>query len=353
MHSRHGHPGPAGNPSGTSSAAAAPTCGPIRRPIAAVVLVTVLASGLPALEPLGFRAIFDRLGGAGGAGKGARELLGPVVFLAALWLLRYVLDLGLGHGRLAGAAARPPRPAGRGHRPAAHAAARLPPGSRRGRDDDPARPGRGLAHGGPRAAHLPGDAGRHLRRRSPLAIMLHLSPLLAHPRGGLRGAADAARPAAHGPARRSREGRARPLVHRVRALPAGAPGHPHGQGLRARGGRARPVHRLGGRRAARGARQPDRGGAPLGGARRVGQHRPHRRARRGRGAGAPGAHRHRHPGGVPRLRGRALRAGADAARALRDRAQGRARPRRDLRRARRRGHRPRPGGAGPRAGAAR
>jgi len=70
-----------------------PYLSPYSRPIAAVVAVTVVASGLPALEPLGFRAVFDRLGGGLGAGEGARALVGPVIFLASLWLLRYAADL--------------------------------------------------------------------------------------------------------------------------------------------------------------------------------------------------------------------------------------------------------------------
>lgn len=68
---------------------------PYSRSIAAVVLVTILSSSLPALEPLGFRAVFDRLGGVHAAAPAAveRALLGPVIFLTALWLLRYVFDL--------------------------------------------------------------------------------------------------------------------------------------------------------------------------------------------------------------------------------------------------------------------
>ena len=65
---------------------------PYARPIALVVGITVLASGLPALEPLGLRAVFDRRAAGGGAAA-ARALLGPVVFLAGLWIARYVLDL--------------------------------------------------------------------------------------------------------------------------------------------------------------------------------------------------------------------------------------------------------------------
>jgi ATP-binding cassette subfamily B protein len=71
-------------------------CRPYLRPharsIGVVVAVTVLASGLPALEPLGLRAVFDRLGAAKGSG-GAGLLVGPVVLLAALWVVRYGLDL--------------------------------------------------------------------------------------------------------------------------------------------------------------------------------------------------------------------------------------------------------------------
>ena len=62
---------------------------PYARPIALVVLITVLSSGLPALEPLGFRAIFDLLG----AHEEVRALALPVSLLAGLWLLRYVCDL--------------------------------------------------------------------------------------------------------------------------------------------------------------------------------------------------------------------------------------------------------------------
>jgi ATP-binding cassette subfamily B protein len=65
---------------------------PHARSIGVVLAVTVLASGLPALEPLGLRAVFDRLGAAA-KGAGAGVLLGPVVFLAVLWVVRYALDL--------------------------------------------------------------------------------------------------------------------------------------------------------------------------------------------------------------------------------------------------------------------
>src|SRR5579871_3366817 len=71
-------------------------CRPYLRPharsIGAVLGVTVLASGLPALEPLGLRAVFDRLGAAT-AGAGAEVLAWPVVLLALLWVVRYGLDL--------------------------------------------------------------------------------------------------------------------------------------------------------------------------------------------------------------------------------------------------------------------
>ncbi len=71
-----------------------PYLSPYARPITAVVAITILASGLPALEPLGFRAVFDRIGEASkGAPPGAGVLVGPVIFLVALWLLRYALDL--------------------------------------------------------------------------------------------------------------------------------------------------------------------------------------------------------------------------------------------------------------------
>jgi ATP-binding cassette subfamily B protein len=72
-------------------------CRPFLRPygrsIALVLGITVVASGLPALEPLGLRAIFDRLAGGGGLER-ARVLAGPVVFLMGLWIARYLLDLG-------------------------------------------------------------------------------------------------------------------------------------------------------------------------------------------------------------------------------------------------------------------
>jgi ATP-binding cassette subfamily B protein len=65
---------------------------PYARPIAAVVGVTILASGLPALEPLGFRAVFDRIGARADTAA-LYALAYPVAFLVALWLLRYALDL--------------------------------------------------------------------------------------------------------------------------------------------------------------------------------------------------------------------------------------------------------------------
>jgi ATP-binding cassette subfamily B protein len=65
---------------------------PYARPIALVVGITVLASGLPALEPLGLRAVFDRLTAGGGVAV-ASALIGPIVFLVGLWISRYVLDL--------------------------------------------------------------------------------------------------------------------------------------------------------------------------------------------------------------------------------------------------------------------
>src|SRR4051794_30305895 len=90
---------------------------PYSRPIAAVVIITILSSGLPALEPLGFRAIFDRIGGV--PAGAARALLGPVAFLFGLWLVRYGFDLVT--ARLAWRG-RPPGP----HDPLAQAPARLP-----------------------------------------------------------------------------------------------------------------------------------------------------------------------------------------------------------------------------------
>ncbi|APR82326.1 ABC transporter, ATP-binding/permease protein [Minicystis rosea] len=60
-----------------------------------MLAVTVVSSGLPALEPLGFRAIFDRISGMARQQNMSHPdvLLVPVVALAALWLTRYVLDL--------------------------------------------------------------------------------------------------------------------------------------------------------------------------------------------------------------------------------------------------------------------
>src|SRR4051812_60751 len=66
---------------------------PYKASVAAVVAITVVSSGLPAIEPLGHRAIFDRLGGVAGRALDARALAWPVLFLAALWALRYVFDL--------------------------------------------------------------------------------------------------------------------------------------------------------------------------------------------------------------------------------------------------------------------
>jgi ATP-binding cassette subfamily B protein len=73
-------------------------CLPYLRPyskgIFVVLAVTVVSSGLPALEPLGFRAIFDRIGGPlRHRGAGAEVLIAPVIALFALWFSRYVLDL--------------------------------------------------------------------------------------------------------------------------------------------------------------------------------------------------------------------------------------------------------------------
>lgn len=69
-------------------------CVPFLRPyarwIGVVLAITVASSGLPALEPLGMRAIFDRLGDA--PQGGARILMGPVACLAALWAARHVLE---------------------------------------------------------------------------------------------------------------------------------------------------------------------------------------------------------------------------------------------------------------------
>jgi len=69
-------------------------CLPFLRPyarwIALVLAITVAGSGLPALEPLGMRAIFDRLGDT--PQGGTRVLLGPVAFLAAIWAARYVFE---------------------------------------------------------------------------------------------------------------------------------------------------------------------------------------------------------------------------------------------------------------------
>jgi ATP-binding cassette subfamily B protein len=61
---------------------------PYARRIALVLALTVIASGLPALEPLGLRAIFDHLVDS----PTARALVGPVLFLASLGVIRYALD---------------------------------------------------------------------------------------------------------------------------------------------------------------------------------------------------------------------------------------------------------------------
>lgn len=67
---------------------------PYKRSIGIVLAVTVVASGLPALEPLGHRAIFNRIAPiAKRQGHGVTALLVPIALLAALWLARYVLDI--------------------------------------------------------------------------------------------------------------------------------------------------------------------------------------------------------------------------------------------------------------------
>jgi len=67
---------------------------PYARRIFVVLAVTVVSSGLPALEPLGLRAIFDRIGAPlRHRGAGAEALIPPVVALVVLWLSRYALDL--------------------------------------------------------------------------------------------------------------------------------------------------------------------------------------------------------------------------------------------------------------------
>lgn len=67
---------------------------PYKRGIGLVLALTVVSSGLPALEPLGHRAIFDSIGPiAKRHGRGAAALLFPIAALAALWLARYVFDV--------------------------------------------------------------------------------------------------------------------------------------------------------------------------------------------------------------------------------------------------------------------
>jgi ATP-binding cassette subfamily B protein len=66
---------------------------PYSRRIGIVLAVTVVASGLPALEPLGHRAIFDRISGVARRSTSPEVLLWPVVALLVLWIARYVLDL--------------------------------------------------------------------------------------------------------------------------------------------------------------------------------------------------------------------------------------------------------------------
>jgi ATP-binding cassette subfamily B protein len=65
---------------------------PYARAVALVVAVTMVSSGLPALEPLGYRAIFDRLAGPR-LSPDLKVLLFPVAALTVLWIARYVLDL--------------------------------------------------------------------------------------------------------------------------------------------------------------------------------------------------------------------------------------------------------------------
>ncbi|MFT3766891.1 MAG: ABC transporter ATP-binding protein [Minicystis sp.] len=66
-----------------------------QRSIVIVLAVTVVSSGLPALEPLGHRAIFDRISGMARRQNMAHPdvLLWPVVALLTIWIARYVLDL--------------------------------------------------------------------------------------------------------------------------------------------------------------------------------------------------------------------------------------------------------------------
>jgi ATP-binding cassette, subfamily B, bacterial len=94
MKSRDGKQGPAKKSIWHELGRCRPYLQPYSRTIAAVVVVTVLSSGLPALEPLGFRAVFDRIGSVVRGEPDPRVLLGPVIFLTVLWLLRYGLDLG-------------------------------------------------------------------------------------------------------------------------------------------------------------------------------------------------------------------------------------------------------------------
>src|SRR5690348_15645893 len=65
---------------------------PHARDVGVVLAVTVISGGLPALEPLALRAVFDRLGAE--TRPSARALLGPVIFLAVLWTVRCAFERG-------------------------------------------------------------------------------------------------------------------------------------------------------------------------------------------------------------------------------------------------------------------
>lgn len=67
---------------------------PYSRRILALIVITVVSSGLPALEPLGYRAVFDRSTALlRRHSHDVDVLVWPVLCLAALWLLRYVFDV--------------------------------------------------------------------------------------------------------------------------------------------------------------------------------------------------------------------------------------------------------------------
>src|SRR4051812_36882175 len=63
---------------------------PHGRSVGVVLAVTLVSGCLPALEPLGLRAIFDRL--AITPHPTARSLLGAVCFLVGLWVARWIFE---------------------------------------------------------------------------------------------------------------------------------------------------------------------------------------------------------------------------------------------------------------------